>query len=173
MVSTLARSILLAVLAQSAVVQAPGTDDDSFRIEGAVVCRSITGFEDYEVLPGAELTSDEKLHVYYRPRNYQTAPKGHGFAAHFTQDGQIRAAGKKKVLLRKAGLMDYEAVSRDRPENLCIQNEVSLKGLPPGEYEYDVILRDENAPREKRTATATVKFRVVPAKRPERGEGPG
>ena len=83
----------------------------------------------------------------------------------------MRAAGKKKVLLRKAKLLDYEASSRTHPENVFIRNTFSLKGLPSGDYEYDVILRDENAPKEQGTVTASVKFRIVPAKLPEPEKG--
>jgi hypothetical protein len=170
MISTLARWMILAAFGLAAHAQEP-KEEESLRIEGAVVCRSIEGFEDYEILPDAELTSDEKLLVYYRPKNYKSAPGKGGFVAHFTQDGQVRAAGKKKVLLRKAKLLDYEASSRTHPENVFIRNTFSLKGLPPGDYEYDVILRDENAPKEQGSVTASVKFRVVPAKRPEPEKG--
>ena len=45
------------------------------------------------------------------------------------------------------------------PEQIFIKNSFSLKGLPPGEYEYDIILRDENDPGS--TVTQSVKFRVV------------
>ena len=45
------------------------------------------------------------------------------------------------------------------PEQVFIKNSFSLKGLPPGEYEYDIILRDENDPGS--TVTQSVKFRVV------------
>lgn len=173
MISTLARWMILAALGLVPPGQEPkGAEDaDALRIEGAVACRSIEGFEDYEILPDAELTSDDKLLVYYLPKNYKSVPSKDGFVAHFTQDGQVRAAGKKKVLLRKAKLLDYEASSRTPPENVFIRNTFSLKGLSPGDYEYDVILRDENAPKEHGTVTATVKFRVVPAKRPEPEKG--
>ncbi|MDG3003971.1 hypothetical protein [Paludisphaera mucosa] len=174
MASTLARWMILAGLA---VVTAPvaaqvqerpkaATEPEmSLRIEGQVVCQSIEGYEDYEERPEAEQTSDEKLLVYFRPKNYAIVRKGEDYAAHFTQDGQIRALGKKKVLLRKEKLLDYEAVSKTPPRNLYISNTFSLKGLPPGEYEYDMILRDENL--EKATVTASVKFRVVAAKLPK------
>jgi hypothetical protein len=167
MKSTLARYLVAGfALAVAAGAEDPPKDkpsDPTLAIDQPVVCRSIEGFEDYEELPGAEQTSDEKLLVYYRPRGFAIVPKGDRFAARFTQDGQIRAKGKKKVLLRKAKLLDYEAVADRPPREVYLQNAFSLKGLPPGEYEYDVILRDENA---ETSTTATVKFRVVPAKLP-------
>lgn len=174
MTPTIARWMIVAAFGLVAPGQEPNgaQDDQPLRIEGAVACRSIEGFEDYEILPDAELTSEDKLLVYYLPKDYKSVPGKEGFVAHFTQDGQVRAAGKKKVLLRKAKLLDYEASSRTHPENVFIRNTFSLKGLSPGDYEYDVILRDENAPKDRGTVTATVKFRVVPARIPEAPKGP-
>jgi hypothetical protein len=135
------------------------TEERVLRMSDAVACRSIDGYERYEVLPRAELTSEEKLLVYYRPLNFKIASRGDDYIAHFTQDGQIRRKGEKPVLLRKKNLGDYEAKSRTPPENLFIKNSFSLKGLAPGEYEYDIILRDENDPGS--TATQSLKFRVI------------
>lgn len=159
----------LMVATASAQAQEPPKDETAeppLSIEKPVVCRSIEGFEDYEELPGAEQTSDEKLLVYLRPKGYKIVPKGDRFAARFTQDGQVRARGKKKVLLRKAKLLDYEAVAARPPREVYFSNTFSLKGLPPGEYEYDMILRDENAEGEAATTTASVPFRIVPARLP-------
>jgi hypothetical protein len=149
---------------------APDTKDASrkragLRILDPVVCTDIKGYEDYEELPNAELTSDEKLLVYYRPEGYRIVERDDKFVAHFTQVGQVRPLGQKKVLLRKSKLLDYEAKSDVPPELIYIRNTFSLKGLPPGEYEYDVILKDVNA--EDSTVTESVKFRIVAAKLPE------
>ena len=170
MTSTLARWMIVASLAAPAATgqeanRPPDTPARSLRIEEPIVCRTIDGFENYEPLPNAEQTSDEKLLVYLRPRDYAIVRKGDEFAAHFTQDGQIRSAGKKKVLRHKDNILDYEAVSRQPPRNVYLTNHVSLKGLPPGEYEYDVILRDEHG--DKTPVTASVKFRIVAAKLPK------
>jgi len=151
---------------------APGKSaktDAGLRIIDPVVCRDIKGYEDYVELPDAELTSDEKLLVYYRPEGYKIVKREDKFAAHFTQVGQVRPLGKKKVLLRKSKLLDYEAKSDSPPDLIYIRNTFSLKGLPPGEYEYDMILKDANA--EDSNVTESVKFRVIPAKLPEPDPG--
>jgi hypothetical protein len=131
----------------------------------AVACLSIDGYEQYEVLPKASLTSDEKLLVYYRPLNYKVTNQGAEYLVHFTQDGQIRRAGEKTVLRRKKNLLDYEAKTRETPGPVFLRNSVSLKGLPPGEYEFDIILRDEisHGP----AVTQSLKFRVIPALQPK------
>jgi hypothetical protein len=128
-------------------------------IAGAVACRTIDGYEQYRLLRGPQLTSEEKLLVYYRPLNFKVVSRGDEYIAHFTQDGQIRRKGEKEVLLRKKSMMDYEAKSAMPPDEIFIKNSFSLKGLAPGEYEYDIILRDENDPGS--TVTQSVKFRVV------------
>ena len=83
------------------------------------------------------------------------------------QDGQIRRLGGKQVLLRKAKLLSYEAKSDVPPDEIYIRNTFSLKGLPPGDYEYDMILKDVTAKPATITTTESVKFQVVPAKLPE------
>src|SRR3954447_414371 len=128
-------------------------------IAGAVACRTIDGYEQYKLLRGPQLTSEEKLLVYYRPLNYKVVSRGDEYIAHFTQDGQIRRKGEKEVLLRKKNMMDYEAKNTMPPDQVFIKNSFSLKGLAPGEYEYDIILRDENEPGS--TVTQSVKFRVI------------
>jgi hypothetical protein len=87
------------------------------------------------------------------------------FKAHLTQDGQVRRRGEKTVLLRKKSLLDYEPKSRNPLGPIYLRNSFSLKGLTPGEYEYDIILRDENEPGPP--AIQSLKFRVVAPVPPE------
>lgn len=138
---------------------------ETLRMSRPVACRSIDGYEDYEILPRSELTSEEKLLVYVRPRGYKVVTRGKEYVAHFTQDGQIRRKGSKAVLLRKKNLLDYEAKSPQPPDEIYLRNSFSLKGLTPGEYEYDLILRDENSPGT--TVIATVEFRIIPIEAPK------
>lgn len=129
------------------------------RMTQAVVCRSIDGHERYKVLPGAAQTAEEKLLLYYRPLAYRILQKDDFFVAHFTQDGQIRRKGEKTVLLSKKNILDYEVKSRQPLGPISLRNSVSLKGLAPGDYEYDITLRDENEPGPP--AIQSVKFRVI------------
>jgi hypothetical protein len=129
------------------------------RMTPAVACRAIDGYERYERLRGAALTAEEKLLVYYRPLEYKTVQKDAVFTAHLTQDGQVRRKGEKTVLLRKKSLLDYEPKSPNPLGPIFLRNSFSLKGLAPGEYEYDIILRDENEPGPP--AIQSLKFRVV------------
>ncbi len=129
------------------------------RMSPGVVCRAIDGYEQFERLRGAALTAEEKLLVYYRPLEYKTVQKGDVFTAHLTQDGQIRRKGEKTVLLRKKSLLDYEPKSPNPLGPIFLRNSFSLKGLAPGEYEYDIILRDENEPGPP--AIQSLKFRVI------------
>ncbi len=141
------------------------------RIVNPVVCSSIDGYEEYEKHPDAKLTSDEKLLVYYRPKGFKVVHLGDVYVARFVQDGQIRRLGQKRVLLRKEKLLNYEAKSDVPPDEIYFRNSFSLKGLPPGDYEYDVILRDVTVKPVTVTTTESVKFQVVPAKLPEAEPG--
>jgi hypothetical protein len=149
--------------------QRPGVakGEPGLRISTAAVCRSIDGYEDYELLPDAALTSEEKLHIYYRPSGYTIVSRGDDYLAHFLQDGQIRRKGEKAVLRRKRNILDYEAKSQQPPERIFLRNSVPLKGLPPGEYEYDILLRDANGGGA--VVTRSLAFKIIPPSRPEGG----
>jgi hypothetical protein len=160
----------------SARPAAPDEDDDgSFGLTAPVACKEIKGYEDYVPLPRAALTSDEKLLVYFRPRHFKTAQNGDSYEAHFTQDGRIRRRGEKAVLWSKKNLLDYRPTTENSPPRLVyLKNTVALKGLKPGEYEYEIVLRDEigrSAP-----AVRALPFTVLPppaAGEASKKDGPG
>jgi hypothetical protein len=134
---------------------------NAFRMSTAVVCKSIDGFESYKKLPGAELTSDEKLLIYYRPLGFKTAMVEGRYHVHFVQDGQIRKRGEKKVLREKLKMLDSSDKSEFPPQTLFLRNTVSLKGLAPGEYDFTIILHDEIS--KGPAVSQVVRFRIVPA----------
>ncbi|SIO59583.1 hypothetical protein SAMN05444166_6104 [Singulisphaera sp. GP187] len=148
-----------------AAAQAVGSKpEDRLSMTPPVACRSIDGFENFEPLPGAALTADEKLLVYYHPLNYRIIKTGASNHIHLIQAGQIRRRGEKTVLLRKENLLDFEIKVDYPPNPIYLKNSVSLKGLKPGEYDYDLILRDKHAPTQ--VAKETLRFRVVAAALP-------
>lgn len=167
---TLRRLRSLATLAGLILASAPpapgqdseGKDDDgSFGFSTPIACREIKGYENYVPLSEPALTSDDKLLVYFRPRHYKSVKKGDAYEAHFTQDGRIRRKGEKLVLWSKKNLLDYTPRSDTPPRLVYVRNSISLKALKPGEYEYDVILRDEVG--RSAAAVRSLPFRVVPS----------
>src|SRR5262249_30889107 len=129
-----------------------GPSDDSrsspgepLRMSEAVVCRDIEGYENYEVLPDAAQTSDEKLLVYYRPLGYKTAFVEGSSQAHLTQDAETRRRGEKAVLRKKKKLLEYHPKSPQPPALIFLRNTISLKDLKPGDYDLTIILHDEIA----------------------------
>ena len=136
----------------------------------AVACQSIDTQGNYEPLPGAALSNEEKLVIYYRPLNYQLEHDGKNYRIHLVQDGLLRARGKKKVLLAKTKMIDEDWKGRQPLSFVYMRSMVALKGLPEGEYEFEIILRDLLAPGEP-TARQTLSFRIVPpGPRDEKGE---
>ena len=114
-----------------------------------IVCRSINGYEDYEVLPKAAQTSDEKLLVYFRPLGFQTELVDGAYQAHLVPDFQIRKRGEKAVLLQKLKMYEYKPKSEQPPRYLYMKNAISLKGLPPGR-----LRPDDDSPRRDRQGAA-------------------
>ena len=136
-------------------------DDGSFGMTPPVACKEVRGFGDYEPLPSPALTSDEKLLVYYQPRHYKTARVGDKYEAHFVQDGRIRRRGSKGVIWSKPKLLDFTASSVDPPRQVYLRNTISLKGLKPGEYDYDIVLHD--AVGRSASAVRTLPFTIIEA----------
>jgi hypothetical protein len=131
----------------------------------AVVCKKVEGYEKFQPLPDAAVTSEDKLLVYYRPINFKVEPvdkprPGFRYRAKFAQDGRVRRKGEKTVLSKKDLILEYEPFY-DTPFNqIYLVNTVGLKGLPPGEYEYDIILRD--VLDEGSSSTQTLLFTIIP-----------
>ena len=132
---------------------------DKLKIAKAVACRSIDGYERYVPLPNGAITAEEKLQIYYRVLSCKFAVKEDEYFVHLVQDGQIRRKGEKTPFLAKLKVLDYAAKASSPPNWIYLRNSVSLKGLKPGEYEYDIILRDEYNPVPP--VTQAVRFRVV------------
>lgn len=163
----------VALAATFALAAEPPSEENErfFGLTAPIACKEIRGYEDYDVLPNARLTRDEKLQIYYRPLHFKTRRKGEKYEVHFTQDGRIRRRGQKGVLWSKTNLLDYTATSASPSPPVCLRNSVALKGLSPGEYEYDLILRDEvgkSAP-----ATKTLEFTIIASPEPSTSEDRG
>jgi len=142
----------------------------SLSMTPAVACLSIDSDGNYIPLPGAALSNEEKLVIYYRPLNYQIEHDGTNYSIHLVQDGLLRAQGKKKVLQTKTKMIDEDWKGRQLLSFVYMRSLVALKGMPPGEYEFEIILRDLLAPGEP-TARQTLSFRIVPpGPRDEKGE---
>ncbi len=154
-----------------AKAQDSADDDGSFNMTTPIVCKDIRGYDDYEVLPRAELTSDDKLLVYFRPKHFKTSPAGKEYEAHFTQEGKIRRRGEKPVVWQKAKLLDYTAKSENREMPIFLKNAISLKTLKPGDYQLEITLRDEIG--KSPPALKTVFFKIVPPKAEPETKKPG
>jgi hypothetical protein len=143
----------------------PKTARPALEMSKAVVCKKVVGYEDFVELPNASLTSLDKLNVYFRPLNFRVDPVekpkfGSRFKARFSEDCQIRRKGEKTVLMKKDKMVEYDPTFELRGQTLYIVNNISLKGLAPGDYELDLVLHD--VLEKDSTATQTVGFTIVP-----------
>jgi hypothetical protein len=149
----------------------PAKSSTGLRMTPGIVCRSIDGYENYEPLPGAAQTSEEKLLVYLRPLGFKTEMKDGQYQAHLVPDFEIHKRGEKRVLRRKAKAFEYKPKGPQPPRLIYLKNVVSLKELPPGEYDLIIILHDEIAGDPP--ATQVVPFRIIPPADPARKVEPG
>ena len=161
--SVVGRLGVIVTLVVTGLAAAPGKedrDDGSFGLTEPVACSEIKGFEDYVELPGGALTSDEKLIVYFRPRHFKTTKIGRLHEAHFTEDARIRRRGQKPVLWSKLKMVDYQPRAETANPPIYFHNKIALKGLTPGKYELEIVLRDEIG--QTPPAVRVLPFEVVP-----------
>jgi hypothetical protein len=152
----------LAMLAALVVSPAGADEPEGLAMSKPVAVTKIHSFAAFEPLPGATLTADDKLMVYYEPTGYTIERTKDGFRALLAQDGKLRKKGRKEALWQKAPMFEFEAKDATQPYRLYMRTDLAIKGLPPGEYELDLTLHDRLA---KGThAVRTVEFKVVPAK---------
>ena len=150
---------------RSAATDAPGQadedfDDGTFAFSPPVICSQINGYEDYEERPDANLTKDEKLQLYFRPRHFKSEKVGKKYQAWFSADVRIRRKGQKILIYTKDKFADYKHADNEPLQLLFLRSSISLKSLKPGDYELDLILHDlvgKSAP-----AKRTVFFKIVP-----------
>jgi hypothetical protein len=142
----------------------PAEQAESLRMSPGVVCRTIDGYEKYKRLRGAAQTSEEKLLVYVRPFGYKTELVDGQYQAHLVPDLQIRKRGATAIVREKKKAFEYKPKSPEPPQFVYLKHIISLKGLPPGDYDLVIILHDEVA--KGSTATQVVKFRIVPTADP-------
>ncbi len=159
--------LALAPVAQASDDPRPKTE--SLSMTDPIPCRSIRGYEDYDVLDPAEVTPDEKLLIYVRSRHhaYQFDDELGKYCADLIEDVNIRRKGQKKVLYGRDKVVDLKISSVQPPENLYLGTTLGLKGIPPGEYEADLILKDMLDPGSK--TEKSLSFRILPRKS---GAGP-
>jgi len=153
-------SALIAVAIFSSTWLADDPQVPRLSMSPAIACSKIRGYGDYELLEEAALTKDDKLLVYYEPGGFVSVPDGEQHRVHLVQDGRIRRRGEKKILQSKANLLVYKGRSDSPPRAIYLSNTIALKDLPPGDYDLDIILRDEIG--KGPPATQVLKFRVKP-----------
>jgi hypothetical protein len=134
----------------------------------AVACESITGYEQFVVLKDSALTKDDKLLVYYRASNYTVKKEGKKYQVHLTQDARVRKRGQKEVLWSKK-VVDEKFEFPGVPTTFYLMNKIALQALTPGDYDLDIILRDELAPAPP--AQQVLRFTVKPSPPSEPAQG--
>jgi hypothetical protein len=144
--------------------------DAGVDMEPGIVCKAIDGYEDYEPLPGAAQTSDEKLLVYVRPFGFESEKVDAGYQSHLTVDGEVRKRGGKAILRQKRKLLEYKPQAAFPPRFIYMKCSISLKGLAPGDYDLAIVLHDHVA--KGPPVSQVVKFKVVPSKNPSREREP-
>jgi hypothetical protein len=142
-------------------VPAQGGSKPERRLEMSepIACRAIRGYDDYDELPEPVVPRTEKLLIYARPSGHAYVREGERYRFHLVEDVNVRRKGEKKVLWGRKRIVEYEGTSPRPPERLYIATTLGLREFPPGDYEADLILRDEIGGGEP--ARQTLSFRLT------------
>jgi len=154
---------LQSVAAEGQSPRPPVDAKPTLAMSPAVAVTRVDGLERYSPLPDATLTSADKLKVYFRPLHYkvETDPKNKSpYRAKFVEDGRIRRKGEKTILAKEDKLLEYETRFDVEDYRIYLVNTIGLETLTPGEYEFDITLRD--LIDGQASASQTLAFRVVP-----------
>jgi hypothetical protein len=157
---------LLGLAADHGKISTGGQTDADTRALGmtpAVACASINGLEDYVPLDEPAVTRDDKLLVYFEPRNYRTEKAGTEYRAFLTVDARLRKRADKRVLRKKDDIVKYQPKSRAPLGRIYLSATIELKPYEPGEYDLDIILHDKLA--KGSPATQTLAFRILSSAR--------
>jgi hypothetical protein len=137
-------NILLVVALCGFLTAADDPPKPKLSMSPAVACAKIKGFGDYVALDEPVLTRDDKLQVYYEPRGFVYETVGKEYRVHLTQEGRMHRRGEKAVIMSKEKLLDYQGRTKVSPvNNIYLSNSIALKSLSPGEYDFEIILKDE------------------------------
>jgi hypothetical protein len=158
-------------LACDPIALGQATDDETLRMSKPVLCRKVHGFASFEEWQGATLTADDKLMIYSEPSGHKIEQTREGYRAHLVEDGRIRRKGEKATLWKKENMLEYEAKSKFPPYRIYFRTDVAIKGLPPGDYEIDLTLRDRLS-KDDAKVVRTLPFTVVAPETKGKKEGP-
>lgn len=160
-----ARLTLLICLAAPFSENQVGSTDTPLATTDPLVCKQVRGFRDYDKRDPPELTSDEKLLIYFEPLHYTIGrtESGEKYRAHLVVDAILRRKGQKKPLLAEDRIIDYKPESTDPPTSLYLSATIALKGLSPGEYEVELLLKDGLASA-RMPVRKTIPFKIIPVR---------
>jgi hypothetical protein len=152
-------AVLLTTAGDSAVL-GQATDEDPLRMTKPVLCRKIHGFASFEEWPGMSVTADDKLMIYFEPSGYKIEQTREGYRAFLVEDALIRKKGAKAAIWKKENMLEYEAKSKTPPYQIYFRTDMAIKGLPPGDYELDLTVRDRLS-KEEAKVVRTMPFTII------------
>ena len=158
--AVLVLSVSIPVVAQDA----PKKKTPRLSMTPLIACSKIESYRQYKALNEPVLTADEKLLVYSEPLGFLVEPVEDRYQIHLAEDIRLRRKGEKKPLFSKDDAVDYKTKADSPNPVIFMRTVVALKGLPPGEYVLDLIVRDLAGKREP--ATQSLDFRVKPSPKP-------
>lgn len=155
------QSILKVISSSIIVLSIASIEADEFHLTEPVVCRSIKGFRDYEVLEPRELTTYDKLLIYLEPSGFSLKNKEEKLFIDLRQGAILHAKGSKKRIFEKEELFQYNPEVDSPYQQIYLAATIGFKNLIPGEYVLELWTVDKLAKPEKKEIQI-IEFRIIP-----------
>ena len=122
------------------------------------LCSKVIGFGSYVPLPESAIRQGGEFLLYYEPVNVFTNRVKGQYEIWYTQD--IVLEGRDgEILYEQEDLLVFRYYSRSPVFDLFATNSLSLGTLPPGDYLYKAVLKDQ---LKDARANLALPFRIVP-----------
>ncbi|MBN1835077.1 MAG: hypothetical protein JW820_04445 [Spirochaetales bacterium] len=122
------------------------------------LCSKVIGFGSYVPLPEPAISQGGELLLYYEPVNVFTNRVQGQYEIWYTQD-IVLESGDGEVLYEQEDLLAFHYYSRSPVFDLFATNSLTLGNLPPGDYVYRAVLKDQ---LKEARAEMSLPFRIVP-----------
>jgi hypothetical protein len=124
----------------------------------AALCSKVIGFGSYVPLPEPTIQQGGEVLLYYEPVNVFTNRVEGQYEIWYTQDIVLEGEDGE-ILYEQEDLLAFHYYSRSPVFDLFATNSLSLGNLPPGDYVYKAVLKDQLKDARANLALA---FRIVP-----------
>lgn len=121
------------------------------------LCTNIIGFGQYVGAPSNQVKAGSEIFFYYEPVNVFTNRKDGIYHVWYTQDMIVHTADGEELYSGKE-ILNFNYQTTSPVLDLYATNSLELGDLPPGNYQFKVVIHDKLKAKDK---SYTYTFKIV------------